>query len=218
MNNKKELKSYLPHIYEDVYEMNSIIEVEGSQFDKIDKEIGRVLEQFFVDKTTYEIEHWENIYGLTPDLSKTIEQRRSAIKSRIRGRGKLNKQLIKNVVDAYTDGQVDVLLRRDLLIIRFNSIYGIPETLDIVKRELDNIKPAHLGIEYRFAYLLIKDVHKKMTLEEIENVTLDKFAGKSGINSQLDYLTIGAIHNVMTLEQIEKLTLYEITGGEIYGK
>ncbi|MNW48908.1 hypothetical protein D3C74_262990 [compost metagenome] len=73
---------------------------------------------------------------------------------------------------------VEVSFSDSTIHIRFTSILGTPNNLNDLYTTLDEIKPSHLRISYAFAYLLIKDI-RIMTLAEIENTILDKFAGGS---------------------------------------
>ncbi len=117
MNNTDELKSYLLEIYTDIVEMDAITAAEGPQFDKIDTATADVLDQFFIDTATWGLEKYEKLLEITTDLSKPYEERRSMIKSKMRLRGKLDRQLIEGIAAAFTDGEVEVKFDGKILII-----------------------------------------------------------------------------------------------------
>lgn len=73
---------------------------------------------------------------------------------------------------------VEVSFSNSTIHIKFTSVLGTPNNLDDLYTTLDGVKPSHLKLIYAFAYLLIKDI-RIMTLAEIENTILDKFAGGS---------------------------------------
>lgn len=163
-----------------IYERESKVfqEIMNSQeieLDSLDLEIEDLIKQLFIDTATWALDIYEKELKLPTDLSKPLEERRGIIRSKWRGTGKVDKYLIKRVVDAYTNGQVDVTFNGKINI-KFNGVYGIPTNLNDVYRSLGDIIPAHLDLVYEFMYLYIKDIHEAVTLENIENITLDKFA------------------------------------------
>ncbi|MNN78327.1 hypothetical protein D3C81_1948730 [compost metagenome] len=54
---------------------------------------------------------------------------------------------------------------------------GIPPNLDDLKAVIEEIKPAHMKVEYEFSYLLIRDIDGVMTLDQLEQEPLLNFAG-----------------------------------------
>lgn len=132
--------------------------------------------QFSLDTATWGLSIYEKELGIKTDLNKSYEDRRSVVKSKWRGKGKVDAKLIKIVADAWTNGDVEVTFDGKINI-KFNSIYGIPSNLDDLKNALEDIKPAHLRILYQFAYLLIKDINESKTLVEMEQIPLNQFAG-----------------------------------------
>jgi hypothetical protein len=170
---------YLPSYYEDIREARAIIDAESAQFEQLYADIADVLAQFFVDTATWGLANWERICGIPTDESKPIDQRRSVIKSKLRGIGTVTVDLIKNVAEAYYNGQVEVTEQPSLYTvkIKFVSKLGVPPNLADIQNALREIIPAHLAIDFEFSYLLIRDIHNVMTLAQLESTTLDKFAG-----------------------------------------
>ncbi len=170
------LLEYLP-----LYERNSkvfqeILNVEQIEFDKLGLNVEDLENQLNIDTATWGLAIYEKELGLKTNLNKPLEERRSVIKSKWRGTGKVDRLLIKTVVDAYTNGGVDVGFDGKV-IVTFNNVKGIPSNLGDVKKAIGEISPAHLAIIYKFAYLLIKDIHEAITLSEMDKTPLHKFAG-----------------------------------------
>lgn len=132
--------------------------------------------QLDIDTASWGLTLWEKELQIKTDLNKPLDERRSVIKSRLRGSGKVDHITIKLVADAYTNGDVVVSFNGHILV-RFTSGYGVPPNLDDLKSILEEIKPAHLAIDYEFRYLLIREIHEVVTLNEMENIPLNKFAG-----------------------------------------
>ncbi|KFZ41891.1 DUF2313 domain-containing protein [Anoxybacillus flavithermus] len=173
------LFQYLPNYYQDIREFPNLIGTENEEVEQLSATIDEVLEQFYVDTATWGLSHWERICGIPVDESKPIEQRRSVIKSKLRGIGTVTVALIKNVAESWYNGEVEVTEQPSLYTvkIKFVSKLGVPPNLADIQNALREIIPAHLAIDFEFSYLLIKDVHNVMTLSQLEATTLDKFAG-----------------------------------------
>ena len=152
-----------------------IFNAEEKQFTKMDVDLVDLRKQMDVSTATWGLDIYEKELNIKTDKSKPLEERRSVIKSKERGTGKVDASLIKIVADAFTNGDVEVFFDGNINI-EFNSIIGIPSNIQDLENALDDIKPAHLRILYAFAYLFIADV-EAMTIAQLEATTLDKFAG-----------------------------------------
>jgi len=178
-NIERDMFDYMPREYEDLRESRAIIQAEAAEFETLNAAIADVLAQFYVDTATWGLANWERICGIPINESKPIDQRRSVIKSKLRGIGTVTVGLIKNVAEAYYNGQVEVIEQPSLYTvkIKFVSKLGVPPNLADIQNALREIIPAHLAIDFEFSYLLIRDIHNVMTLAQLESTTLDKFAG-----------------------------------------
>jgi len=89
--------------------------------------------------------------------------------------------MIQSVAESFSNGDVEVteLSERYRVGIKFVGNIGTPPNMDDLTAALREIMPAHLGWDYRYMYLLIRDIHGVKTLAEMEGLTLDKFAGGS---------------------------------------
>lgn len=154
----------------------AIFDADGTQLETRDVTIADVRLQMSVDTATWGLAIYEADLGIVTDLSKSLADRRSVIKSRMRGTGKVDASLIKLVADSWTNGDVEVEFNGSIKII-FTSGYGIPEGLADLQEEISNIVPGHLSVIYDFSFLLIKEINEVMTLNELETVQLSKFAG-----------------------------------------
>lgn len=169
------LLNYLPDYLRDIREFQELMNVEDIDIGDIKTSIQDYLDQKYIDSATWGLENWEREIGLQVNPSLSYEDRRSRIKGRLRGTGKVDSDLIKQVVDSWTDGDVDVTFDGTINV-KFNAILGITSNIDDVKNAINEIKPAHLGVAYLFNYYLINEV-ESMTIAQLETQTLDKFAG-----------------------------------------
>ncbi|MFS1513909.1 putative phage tail protein [Chengkuizengella sp. SCS-71B] len=139
-----------------------------------------ILNQFYIEDATWGLAHWERIYGLVTDESKSHEERRSVVKSKLRGIGTVTAALIKQVAESYRHGEVKVeeIPREHRIVITFIGELGIPKNLEDIQQVLAEITPAHLGINYIFTYMTWNDLDSYMLAwNELEskNLTWDQF-------------------------------------------
>lgn len=168
--------AYLPPYERNSKVFQEILQTEEIEFDNLNLDIEDLEKQLNIDTATWGLSIYEKELGIKTNLTKSLDERRSVIKSKWRGTGKVDKALIKTVVDAYTNGGVDVNFDGKIRI-KFNDVKGTPPNLEDAKRAIEDISPAHLAIIYEFAYLLIKEIHGVIKLNEIELIPLNKFAG-----------------------------------------
>ncbi|MED3549951.1 putative phage tail protein [Cytobacillus praedii] len=157
-----------------------IFKADAEQIEFFNASIQDIKKQLLIDTATWGLAIFEKELNIKTDLNKPLSERRSVIKSKLRGSGKVDHILIKIVADAYSNGDVVVSFNGHI-VVKFTSLYGIPPNLDDVKAALEDIKPAHLAIDYEFRYLLIKDIHNVLTLEQMEQTQLNKFAGGEAV-------------------------------------
>ncbi|WP_055107263.1 YmfQ family protein [Paenibacillus ihumii] len=179
----RELFSYLPGYYETSRVMRGDMDAKGAEMDLLYRALDETLEQFFVKTATWGLDRWEQELGIETDLTKPLEQRRAVVESKLRGAGQFTGRLVKNVAEAYDGGTVDVFFQPEewSFTIKFIDTIGIPPNLDDLKAVIEELKPAHLAVEYEFSYLLIRDIQAVMTLGELQQVPLSKFAGGGSV-------------------------------------
>ena len=152
--------------------INEITGSIGLALDNLDKEIESLRDQLDIEKATWALKVYENELGIVTDIGKPLNERRSLIKSKFRGSGKIGAPQIKLVADSYTNGDVDVKLDRGIHI-EFNSIYGIPSNIEDLKTVLREICPAHLNLSYTFKFVTYDDLRIK-THDQLADFTHDQ--------------------------------------------
>ena len=107
--------------------------------------------QLNIDTATWALEIYEKDLGIKTDLSKPLSDRRSVIKSKERGTGKVDAEMLETVADSYVNGDANVTFNGSIQL-AFTSILGVPPNMDDLERVLDDLKPAHLAIFYHYLY------------------------------------------------------------------
>lgn len=141
----------------------------------MDERIDNFVKQIDIDTATWALVVYERELGIPLDPTKPIEQRRSLVKSKLRGSGTVGALQIKLVADSYTNGDVEVYLDHGI-VIEFRSIYGIPPNLEDLKAVVRQIAPAHLSIRYVIKYAIHNDLKGK-THAQLGAFTHDQIRG-----------------------------------------
>lgn len=151
----RKLIDYVPPYYDELLESTELLSAEDAEFARLNVGIDDLLLQFNVSTATWGLREWERICGITTDEGKTVSERRSNVKARLRGSGVVTVEHIKNVSDGYYGGQTEIIERYAdyTIVVKFTSSYGIPSNLSDLQEVLREIIPAHLAIEYEFKFV-----------------------------------------------------------------
>ncbi|MBI6873732.1 YmfQ family protein [Clostridium aciditolerans] len=150
-----DLMKYLPTYYENSELMKSVQGTIAKEVGKLNYSKKDLLDQFYVDTATWGLScMWEKTLDIQTDLNKSYEERREIIKAKLRGAGTITKNMIKNVAEAFSGGEVEVLenFLDYSFIIQFIGIKGIPKNMAGLIEIIETIKPAHLGYSFKYTY------------------------------------------------------------------
>lgn len=151
-----EVKKELPRFYDQIKDFTELVKADAKVLVDLQNSVDEVLDQLFIETATWGLDRWEEFFGISPDPAKPIDQRRSVLKSKVRGAGVTTATLIKEVAESWYNGTIEVTELPGMIEIKFLSNYGVPENLEDVERALRNIIPAHLGIKFEFKYVLYR--------------------------------------------------------------
>lgn len=137
----------------------------------INDEVENTLNQFFVDSATYGLDYWEKMLGISKN-NNDIQTKRENIKAKMRSRGTTTLSVIKNICEAYSNGEVDVIVNYSdySFIIDFVGTVGVPKAFAELDKTINEIKPCHLAHSYKFNYNTNTDL-SKFTHEELSKYT-----------------------------------------------
>lgn len=135
------------------------------------------LEQLTIDTATWGLKYWEQAYGVTPQITDTVEERRGRVKAKMRSPQTVTAAMLENLTDSYINGQsvVTELPRQHKVQIQLNGDYGIPSNLDSLTAALLEVLPSHVTYEYLYRYLLVREVHG-MVIDTLQSHTISEFA------------------------------------------
>lgn len=172
-----DLMGYLPPYYGSSKVMRNIQDAIAKEVGTQKYASGDVLKQFFVDTATWGLDFWEEELDLEIDKSKTYEARREVLKAKLRGTGTVTKGMIKNTCLAYTNAEVAITedYANYRFIIKFIGVKGIPPNMEGLIQTIEEIKPAHLGYEFKYTYTVWQMLtEKELTWQQAQIKTWDE--------------------------------------------
>lgn len=154
------MREHLPNLYKKSKVMNQMMDSFESEYERLKQEVQLTENQFFVLLSDKSISSHEADVGLTPDNSADLETRRGRILSKLRGTGTVTKTMMKNVAASFVNGEIEIIeyASEYLFAVKFMSKQGVPYNLADIQKVIEDIKPAHLSVEYIFTYRLWQDV------------------------------------------------------------
>lgn len=161
----------MPGYYRKSKVMNDLIHSIENEFERLKSETILTENQFFVILSDRDIKNHEEDVGLVPDTSADIETRRGRVLSKLRGTGTVTKTMMKNVAASFVNGDIEIIEYPSeyCFAVKFTSKTGVPYNIADIQAMIEEIKPAHLAVEYIFTYRLWQDI-----LDEIQIWTTAK--------------------------------------------
>ena len=175
MSKADELKSYIPDYYEDVPEMDAILDTKGTEFEEYIIERDRTQGNLYITDSDDEgLSRWETILDIIPLPAATLADRAAVIISFLRGVEKLSASSIENITLAYAPSGSNVTFDgvNSEIVINFIDV-GIPANIDALQSYLAERKPAHIGINYTFVFNTYDDL-SAFTYDELSAYTYDE--------------------------------------------
>ena len=150
----------MPNYYRKSQVMTELLSSIEKEVNRLNDEVTLTENQFFVLLSDKDIERHEQDVGIPLDMSADIDTRRSRVISKLRGTGTVTKTMMKNVAASFVNGDIEVVEypSRYCFAVRFTSKDGVPYNIEDIKAMIEEIKPAHLAVEYVFTYRLWEDV------------------------------------------------------------
>lgn len=125
-----------------------------------------------------QVRYYEWLLDIDSDESKTLEERRAAIQAAWNAGQKPSLEMLRALCEAWRPGFTSVTYVPAELTIRFGKP-GRPDKLKDLQTAIDRVIPAHIFVHYAY-FILIKDVHEVMTLEEMESYHMYDFDFSTG--------------------------------------
>ena len=155
-----ELIKLLPDYYDKNVTMQTLQTLLSEVTDDLENGLSSTISECFASTASGLLSRYEQLLGLEVDVSKPDDFRRERIRAKISGVGTTTKEMVKNVAGSYSNGEVEVIedAANYRFVIRFVGTLGIPGNVADLKLTIEEIKPAHLAVEYEYIYNTWGDV------------------------------------------------------------
>lgn len=122
---------------------------------------------------------WERLLGITPEDGATMEERRADVRAMWLASLPPSIATIQAVCDAWRAGEIEAEYEAGIgtIVLTYLVSFGPQEGQAGLVRALDVVKPAHLALEHAYRYLRVKEVHRQMSVAELEATPRGWFAG-----------------------------------------
>lgn len=142
MEIKSKLKTDIPQKFYNIKQIKDIIDAIQPEIDRTNAYLYQLRSDLHISTTTI-IERFERDYGITPDESKTLEERIAAVLEKKNNKIVFTEQRLNQVIiDSYGS---DYTLVEDWANYAFRIILDDPEKSIVqLKRAIEKSKPAHL--------------------------------------------------------------------------
>ena len=176
-----ELIKVLPPYYDENVTMQTLQSILSKETDDLEIELSNTISECFVATASKLLPRYENLLGLVVDVMKSDDFRRERICAKMVGTGTTTKSMIEDVASSYSNGEVEVIEdpANSRFTIRFVGTLGIPGNIADLKLTIEEIKPAHLVVEYEYIYntwndgeVLTWDAASAYTWEGVRTVRL----------------------------------------------
>ena len=154
------MRKHLPSYYRKSKVVNQLMDSLEAEYELLKQEVQLTENQFFVLLSDKKLSNHEKDVGIATELSASADTRRGRILSKLRGIGTVTKTMMKNVAASFVNGEIEIIeyASQYLFAVKFMSKQGIPYNLTDIQKVIEDIKPAHLAVEYIFTYRLWQDV------------------------------------------------------------
>lgn len=149
-----DLAKVLPPYYDQNDTMQTLQKILSAVTDDLENGLSGTISECFAATASKLLPRYENLLGLTVDVSKSDQFRRERIRAKISGAGTTTKSMIEDVSRSYSNGEVEVIEdnKNSRFVVRFVGTLGIPGNMADLKLTIEEIKPAHLAVEYEYIY------------------------------------------------------------------
>lgn len=165
------------------YERNSNVFKEylkaiETEFNEKDIDLDELRNQLSISTATWALSIYENALNIKTDSNLSYDERRSVIKGKYRGSGKVDSELIKIVVDSFNVGETSITFDGNIKI-KIEGSKGKPDNYNLIENAVDEIKPAHIQALFLFSYYTLLEI-ESMSITEVNNIPIKHLAFTGG--------------------------------------
>lgn len=208
---RRNLIRYLPDILKRNLDFRILMEVqEDCGLQPVWEAAQAVLDdQFITTADEYGIARFEGILGLKPDKDDTLEDRRKAVLMAWRRNPHIGIPELQETADIWAPNMTELEYQFPLMLVVWmsrNAPYGPVKNKSLV-RELRELAPANVDFDFAWRYLLVKEVHRQMSVAELEQTPKKYFAGGTGTTDRFRGSGILRFGDCLVVRERSKITV-----------
>lgn len=141
---------YLPEFLAKSSRFKAANDADSKEHDTIRLDLQELLDQFYVASTTYGLEDWEEMVGITTDTSLSYEARRANVLAKLRKPESVTEAFLTELINRYiADKSGTVMYRPETYSADFNVPLLNKEDMAGMTRDVRIYIPAHIGAVYK---------------------------------------------------------------------
>lgn len=152
---KTDMIKMLPKYEKKSTVFNEILTAYDREFRNVEQRLEVAKRNIFIDTAVEALPIYERDLGIESINTLDYQQRREQIFARNRASfDQTTEETIKEVAAAYSNGEVELNTTQTVGVyeIKFVGSVGIPNNIEGLKKALDVIFPAHLGLTYNYSF------------------------------------------------------------------
>lgn len=154
---KTSLKEYLLSLINKLYRtdpwLNNLFDAAGMALSEVGAYVDIVWNDYFFDTCSEtRLRDYEKEAAIVLPGGQTLDERRSQLQAKWQGASKCTLEAMQAVCNAWRDATIKLEFINGRIRVIFISPIGVPPDLNALQNALEEVKPAHLAIEYQFMY------------------------------------------------------------------
>lgn len=164
------LIDFLPDYYMGNKSMEELQQVISNEINYLNESKESLIDEVYIVTSSELLQRYEKLYGIAPNSNQADEFRIEKIKAKLASVGTTTKEMIKNVSKSYSNGEVEVIEDNSSyrFKVKFVGTLGVPKNMEALKDTIEEIKPAHLAVEFVYIYNTHENL-SKMTHLDMKN-------------------------------------------------
>ena len=154
---KTSLKGYLLSLINKLYRtdawLNNLFDSAGMALSEASAYVDIIWNNYYFDSCSEtQLRTYEKEAKVILPGGQTIDERRSQLMAKWQGASKCTLETMQAVCNSWRDATISLQFVNGRIRVKFISPIGVPPDLNALQKALEDVKPAHLAIEYEFLY------------------------------------------------------------------
>jgi len=163
----------VPDYYSTSAGYKAIVKAQADEYDTLEAQKDDLERQGNPYTATWGLKYMEEALGITVNENDSVEARRSRVIAKRRSPGNFSAALVKGIAESFSNGEVAVRVdvSKYIVTITFIGAKGVPENLQDLQAQLENVVHAHMEIQYEYTYMTWDDLDRaQITWDQMDDL------------------------------------------------